>query len=106
MEGIRDNKNIGRPIDSGRFKHSYRLIGQIESSAGSIMDNIAEGFERGNSDSRGIKYKPKMDLLLPKPLEPFELIKLLKLLNNTYATGSCNNTCSYFFSFDHLIECY
>jgi four helix bundle protein len=43
------NKNIGRLIDSGKFKHSYRLIGQIEGSAGSIMDNIAEGFERGGN---------------------------------------------------------
>ena len=45
------NKNIGRLIDDGRFKHSYRLIAQIEGSAGSIMDNIAEGFERnGNKE--------------------------------------------------------
>ena len=29
------------------LKKSYRLIHQIEGSSGSIMDNIAEGFERG-----------------------------------------------------------
>ncbi len=29
------------------FRKNYRLIGQIEGSSGSIMDNIAEGFERG-----------------------------------------------------------
>jgi four helix bundle protein len=45
------NKNIGKLIDGGRFKQSHRLIGQIEGSAGSIMDNIAEGFEtNGNKE--------------------------------------------------------
>jgi len=43
------NKNLGQMIDSGKFKHSYRLINQIEGSAGSVMDNIAEGFERGGN---------------------------------------------------------
>ena len=38
---------IGSIIDEGAFKKSYRLIAQIESSSGSIMDNVAEGFERG-----------------------------------------------------------
>ena len=35
---------IGLIIDGGSFGKSFRLIGQIESSSGSIMDNIAEGF--------------------------------------------------------------
>src|SRR5690349_7503603 len=43
------NQKIGTLIDEGRFKHSYKLINQIEGSAGSIMDNIAEGFERGGN---------------------------------------------------------
>jgi four helix bundle protein len=43
------NENIGKLIDSGRFKQNYRLINQIEGSAGSIMDNIAERFERGGN---------------------------------------------------------
>jgi len=38
---------IGTIIDEGSFQKSYRLIAQVESSSGSIMDNIAEGFERG-----------------------------------------------------------
>ena len=43
------NKFIDDLIDKGNFKHSYKLIDQIESSSGSIMDNIAEGFERGGN---------------------------------------------------------
>jgi four helix bundle protein len=38
---------LGELIDSGSFRSNYRLIGQLEGSSGSIMDNIAEGFERG-----------------------------------------------------------
>lgn len=45
------NKTIGKLIDEKRFAHNFRLINQIEGSAGSIMDNIAEGFERsGNKE--------------------------------------------------------
>ena len=43
------NNILGKYIDSGKFKSSYKLINQIESSAGSIMDNIAEGFERSGN---------------------------------------------------------
>ena len=43
------NKDVGKLIDQERFKKNFRLVGQIEGSAGSIMDNIAEGFERGGN---------------------------------------------------------
>ena len=41
------NKTIGSIIRVKKFEHNFRLINQIEGSSGSIMDNIAEGFERG-----------------------------------------------------------
>ena len=39
--------DIGVLIDKDKLKRNYRLIGQMEGSSGSIMDNIAEGLERG-----------------------------------------------------------
>lgn len=42
-------RKLGELIDKGFFKTSFKLIGQIEASSGSIMDKIAEGFERGTS---------------------------------------------------------
>ncbi len=44
-EAKRLNKIIGDLIDEGRFKQNFRLINQIEGSAGSMMNYIAEGFE-------------------------------------------------------------
>lgn len=43
------NMILGKLIADKRFEHNYRLINQIEGSAGSVMDNIAEGFERGGN---------------------------------------------------------
>ncbi|MBS1731925.1 MAG: four helix bundle protein [Bacteroidetes bacterium] len=40
-------QKVGALIDKNTFKNNYRLIGQIEGSSGSVIDNIAEGFERG-----------------------------------------------------------
>jgi four helix bundle protein len=54
------NRRIGSMIDSGRFQQNFRLINQIEGSAGSIMDNIAEGFERsGNREFLQFLYISK-----------------------------------------------
>jgi len=45
------NRLPGRIVSSGKLKKNFRLVNQIEASAGSIMDNIAEGFERiGNKE--------------------------------------------------------
>ena len=43
------NKYMMNLIKEKRFNHNFRLINQIEGSAGSIMDNIAEGFDRGGN---------------------------------------------------------
>lgn len=54
------NEMVGRHIDQGRFNRNYSLINQIERSAGSIMDNIAEGFERsGNREFLQFLYISK-----------------------------------------------
>ena len=40
---------IYRISSEGTFAKDYKLINQINGAAGSTMDNIAEGFERGGS---------------------------------------------------------
>jgi four helix bundle protein len=41
------NQKLAVLIREDRFGRSYRLINQMEGAAGSVMDNVAEGFERG-----------------------------------------------------------
>lgn len=42
-------KEIYRLTSSNEFSKDYRFCGQIRAAAGSVMDNIAEGFERENN---------------------------------------------------------
>ena len=45
------SKKIYDITEKEKFKHDYRFVAQIRASVGSIMDNIAEGFERnGNKE--------------------------------------------------------
>jgi four helix bundle protein len=45
------SRNIFRVANHEKFSHDYRLREQIKASSGSVMDNIAEGFERsGNKE--------------------------------------------------------
>jgi four helix bundle protein len=45
------SRNIIRITNNVKFSPDFRLIDQIRASSGSVMDNIAEGFERsGNKE--------------------------------------------------------
>ncbi len=43
------NVTLKKWISDNRFERDYPLINQMTRSAGSMMDNIAEGFERGST---------------------------------------------------------
>ncbi|UPQ75592.1 four helix bundle protein [Chryseobacterium nepalense] len=42
-------KDIYEIIESTNLKNNFKLCNQIDSSSGSVMDNIAEGFERNEN---------------------------------------------------------
>ena len=42
-------KRIYSVTNSDKFRHEFTLINQMKRSSGSIMDNIAEGFDRDGS---------------------------------------------------------
>jgi four helix bundle protein len=45
------SKNVFWASKEGEFSKELRLCSQIRASSGSIMDNIAEGFERNGMES-------------------------------------------------------
>ncbi len=50
FQGARElSKKIYPVTKRGEFKYDSRFVQQIRAAAGSIMDNIAEGFERGGN---------------------------------------------------------
>ena len=54
------SKNIYPITQRGEFKYDTRFVQQIHAAAGSIMDNIAEGFERtGNKEFLNFLYIAK-----------------------------------------------
>ena len=54
------SKRIYQITQRGVFKNDFRLVQQIRAAAGSIMDNIAEGFERtGNKEFLNFLYIAK-----------------------------------------------
>lgn len=54
------SKKIYPITQRGEFKNDYRFVQQIRAAVGSIMDNIAEGFERtGNKEFVNFLYIAK-----------------------------------------------
>lgn len=54
------SKKIYPITQRGKFKNDFRFVQQIRAAAGSIMDNIAEGFERtGNKEFLNFLYIAK-----------------------------------------------
>lgn len=54
------SKMIYPITQKGEFKNDFRFVQQIRAAAGSVMDNIAEGFERtGNKEFLNFLYIAK-----------------------------------------------
>lgn len=49
------NRKVWSLIDSGAFGKDFALSDQLNRSAGSVMDNIAEGFNAG-SDAEFVRF--------------------------------------------------
>ena len=54
------SKQVYQITRQGEFKYDSRFVQQMRASAGSVMDNIAEGYERqGNKEFKNFLYIAK-----------------------------------------------
>ncbi len=90
------NSKLGKIIHEKQFINNNRLVWQMQGSAGSIMDNIAEGFERGTRAefiqflgySKGSCGELRSQLYRASDLQYITIVQFEELLNLTLRISS------------------